>query len=314
MCADMVLLRPQHRLVIVSGKGGVGKSLLAAALAHAAAAAGLRCVLVTADNRDDVHPLLGAPLRYPPRESGFAFSLCRIDPFQAAAEYARRSLPMGRVYEGFFKTRAFRDVAAAAPGFEALMSLGRLYNLAVQSDFDRVIFDAPATGHLRELLAVPAAIQRAVRVGPLNLNARKIEDLLLDPDRTRVLVATLAEEMAVREALELISACRDGLRMGVGPVLINGLVPRRCSAAELARLADLDAAGKLAGAARRAWTLARLRSAEADAQQAALQPLAAARLSTVAVPRIVQAAFDPAALLDEVARHLQSPANPVGFA
>jgi hypothetical protein len=124
---------------------------------------------------------------------------------------------MGMLYEAFFRSRAFQDFAAAAPGFEELMCLGKVYNLAAQSEFQRVIFDAPATGHLRELLEVPAATQRAVRVGPLNHNARKIEDLLLDPERTRVLVATLAEEMPVREALEIVTLCRDGAAHGRGP-------------------------------------------------------------------------------------------------
>jgi anion-transporting ArsA/GET3 family ATPase len=187
---------------------------------------------------------------------------------------------------------------------------GQGYNLAAQSEFQRVIFDAPATGHLRELLEVPAATQRAVRVGPLNHNARKIEDLLLDPERTRVLVATLAEEMPVREALEIVTLCRDGLRMGVGPVLVNGLVARRFADGELERMAALDAAGDFDDVSRVALTVARQRVAEADAQQSALQPLSEARLAVVSIPRVVQPEFDAAALLDEVGRHLQQMPGP----
>ena len=292
-----------HRLIIVSGKGGVGKSVLAAAVARNSAAAGRRTVLVTLDTRDERHPLLDVPLRYQPQPTALGFSVSRVDAFQAAAEYARRTLPFGGVYESFFKGKAFRDFAAAAPGFEELMCLGKLYNLAVQSDFDRVVFDAPATGHLRDLLAVPRLTQQAVRVGPLNHNARKIEDLLLDPDRTRVLIATLAEEMPVREALELLTLCRDEMRMGVGPVLVNRRVPARCTSRELEA-----ARGTASGAAAAHLLDEGERAREAvETQSAALEPLAAARGATLEIPRITQPRYDAGALVEAVAEFLKTP-------
>jgi anion-transporting ArsA/GET3 family ATPase len=294
-----------HRLLIVTGKGGVGKTLLAAALARISARQGRRTVLVTMDSRDDQHPLLGVPLRYRPQPSGLGFDVSRVDAFEAVAEYARRTMPMGLLYEGVFRSRAFRDFASAAPGFEALMCLGKLFNLATQTDYRQVVFDAPATGHLRELLEVPAATQRAVQVGPLNHNARKIEDLLLDPDRTRVLVATLPEEMPVREAMETVALCRDHWRMGVGPVLVNRLVTATVSADELSRLTTLEADGALSPAARQAVAVARNRQALAMAQAAALAPLAAIGLPMLRVPRLLAAGVGGEGLLDEVARHLE---------
>lgn len=297
-----------HRLIIVSGKGGVGKSVLAAAVARHSAAAGRRTVLVTLDTRDDRHPLLDVPLRYEPQPTALGFSVSRVDAFQAAAEYARRTLPFGGVYESFFKGRAFRDFAAAAPGFEELMCLGKLYNLAVQSDFDRVVFDAPATGHLRDLLAVPRLTQQAVRVGPLNHNARKIEDLLLDPERTRVLIATLAEEMPVREALELLALCRDEMRMGVGPVLVNRRVPARCTTRELESARAAASVSRSAAAGHLLDEGEHARDA-VDTQAAALEPLAAARAATLEIPRITQPCYDAAALVEAVAGFLTAPAG-----
>jgi anion-transporting ArsA/GET3 family ATPase len=300
----MATLRDTHRLVLVTGKGGVGKSVLAAAVAALSQAQGLSTVLVTLDTRDDRHPLLDVPLSYRPQSAPGGYAVSRVDAFQAAAEYARRNLPFGAFYEGFFTGRTFQDFAAAAPGFEELMCLGKLYNLAVESHFDRVVFDAPATGHLRELLAVPAVTQRAVRVGPLNHNARKIEDLLRNPDRCHVLVATLAEEMPVREALELVALCRDELRMSVGPVLVNRRVGRRFSDQELAAAAALEGQGALTADAAAALGAARDESELAAAQQAALEPLAARPWPTLQVPRVARSRFHGPALVAEVARHL----------
>lgn len=297
-------LLSQHRLVIVTGKGGVGRTLLATALARSSSAAGLRTVLVTLDTRDERHPLLHVPLRYRPQRTAQGFAVSRVDAFEAAAEYARRSLPFGLLYEAFFRSRAFRDFAAAAPGFEELMCLGKLYDLATGSSFDRVIFDAPATGHLRELLAVPAVVQRAVRVGPLNHNARKIEDLLLDPDRTHVLVATLAEEMPVQEALELVALCRDEMRMSVGPVVVNRVIGSPVSALEWERLQALSSARQPSAALGRALVVAGDAMIQAAAQRHALAPLRARGLDIVLVPQIVQSEPSVEALLDGVERHL----------
>lgn len=303
----MELLAKSHRLVIVSGKGGVGKSLLAAALARQSAQAGRRTVLVTLDTRDDRHPLLDVPLAYEPQATGHGFSVSRVDAFQAAAEYARRTLPFGAMYEAFFKSRAFKDFATASPGFEELMCLGKLYNLAVETEFDRVVFDAPSTGHLRDLLAVPRLTQQAVRVGPLNHAARRIEHLLLDPERTQVLVATLAEEMPVREAMELVTLCRDELRMGVGPVLVNRRAPKHFTEAELAGAEAARRRGALSAGAVHLLDQAEHLRSELASQEEALQPLREASLPLVEIPRVAQASYDADALLTAVAGFLAAP-------
>ncbi|MDZ7670531.1 MAG: ArsA-related P-loop ATPase [Gammaproteobacteria bacterium] len=288
----------------MTGKGGVGKSVLAAGMARCSAERGLRTVLVTLDTRSERHPVIDVPLAYKPAQTSHGFAVSRVDAFQAAAEYARRSLPFGAMYEAFFKGRMFHDFAAAAPGFEELMCLGKLYNLAMQSAYDRVIFDAPSTGHLKNLLAVPAATQRAVRVGPLNHNARKIEDLLLDPDRTRILVATLAEDMPLREAMETVSLCRDELRMGLAAVLVNRRLPRRFADSELAAAGSLERADSLSQAAAGMLAAGRNELAECASQDESLRPLQGLGVDTVAVPRIVQHAYDGDALIEDVAPYL----------
>jgi anion-transporting ArsA/GET3 family ATPase len=294
-------LRASHSLVVVSGKGGVGKSALAASIARLSARNGLRTVLVTLDTRDDRHPFLDVPLTYRPHMVSDHLSLSRVDAFEAIVDYAKSRLPLAALYEGFFRSRAFRDFAAAAPGFDELMCLGRLYNLAVESGFDRVVFDAPATGHLRTLLEVPTAVQRAVQVGPLNHVAGRIRDLLLDPDRTHVCIVALAEEMPVQEALDLVTLCRDELRMSVGPLLVNRRVAAPFTEPEWAALALLARADSPASATlRTAIELAQREMAQAAAQHQALEPLRRPDLAMHEIPRIVLPVFDSQALLERL--------------
>ncbi len=298
-------IHTSHRLIIVTGKGGVGKTVLAAALARLSAEDGLNTVLVTLDTRDERHPLLDVPLEYTPYQVAPLLAVTRVDAFEAVSEYARRTLPFSMLYEGFFRSRTFRDFATAAPGFEDLMCLGKLYNLAAESEFDRVIFDAPATGHFCQLLEVPGATQRAVQVGPLNHNARKIQDLLLDGDRTHVLVATLAEEMPVREALEIIEVCR-GLRMSIGPALINRRLSRPVSAAEQTALegllgSDAGVSPQVAAAIRTSLQ----EVARCASQEDALAPLHARKQRLLEIPWVVQSRFAADELLMTVGSALR---------
>lgn len=284
-------IHPSHKLIIVTGKGGVGKTLLAAALARLSAGSGLNTVLVTLDTRDDRHPLLDVPLEYTPYQVEPGLAASRVDAFEAVSEYARKTLPFSMFYEGFFKSATFRDFATAAPGFEDLMCLGKLYNLATESEFDRVIFDAPATGHFRQLLEVPGVTVRAVQVGPLNHNARKIQDLLLNADRTHVLVTALAEEMPVREALEIVDAC-SALRMSIGPVLINRRVSRPVSDLESASLRDLlEREPAVSAPVAAAIAASEQAMSIAVSQDSALEPLRQRRLRTLDIPQVVQPSF-----------------------
>jgi anion-transporting ArsA/GET3 family ATPase len=265
----------QQRLIIVSGKGGVGKTAIASAL-------------VTFDTQLDTHPLLGVPIGYEPTEAAPGLSVLRVDGLSAIQEYVRRKVPFSRVYEGFFRSRMFRDFAEASPGFEELMCLGKLYDLVSESAFERVIFDAPSTGHLKMLIDVPAATLDVVRVGPLNHNARKIQDLLFDPERTRMVLVTLAEELAVSEALELVEFLRER-RMRVGPIVVNQTVPSRFSAEELARMRGLTERSQMLDAAIAVATAEHLQAVD---QHEALQALDRVRASVWSVPRIVDTAPD----------------------
>lgn len=288
-----------ERLIVVSGKGGVGKTVVAGAIADLCARQS-KTVLVSFDVQLDRHPLFDVPLQYEPVEAAAGLWVMRVDAFAAIREYVRRKLPFSGFYEAFLNSRMFRDFAEAAPGFEELMSLGKLYDLATDSDFDRVVFDAPATGHLKTLIDVPAATLKAVLVGPLNHNARRIQDLLMNPERTRVVLVTLAEEMAVREALELEAFCQER-RMGTGPVIVNQRVDDRFDQEEMRRLIQQVAGSPAMLAASEA---ALNEHQLASSQQASVAPLEDGRREICDVPRVID--HESGALLDAITPHLSA--------
>lgn len=286
----------EQQLIVVSGKGGVGKTVMASAIAALCARSG-RTVLVSFDPQLDQHPIFEVPLGYEPAPVSPRLSVMRVEALPAIREYVRRKVPFSGLYDTFLKSRMFRDFAEAAPGFEELMCLGKLYDLATAGGYDHVVFDAPATGHLRTLIDVPGATLKAVLVGPLNHNARKIQDLLMDPERTRVVLATLPEEMAVREALELEAFCRDR-RLRVGPVIVNQWVADRFAADEVAALKDV-----LAGIPEPSESLGRaVRCALAEHELAASQAEAVAPLAGDRYVWTVSRCIDhePAALLEAI--------------
>jgi anion-transporting ArsA/GET3 family ATPase len=295
----------KERLIVVSGKGGVGKTVIASAIADLLArgsrqpgSRGEKTVLVSFDTQFKRHPVFDVPLGYEPEEAASNLWVMRVDAFAAIREYVRRKVPFSGMYDAFLRSGMFRDFAEAAPGFEELMCLGKLYDLATDSGFGRVVFDAPATGHLKTLIDVPAATLKAVLVGPLNHNARKIQDLLMDPERTRVVVATLAEELAVREALELEAFCRER-RMGVGPVIVNQRVSQRFSDDEIRAMNAIAEPGP---ALATAVGVATDEHELAVSQDESVAPLAESRVAVWDLPRVID--HEPAALLEGLVSHL----------
>jgi len=285
----------EQQLIVVSGKGGVGKTALASAIASRSARLG-PTVLVTFDSQSGRHPFFEAEPGYEPVEVAAGLSVMRIDGLSAIREYVRRKVPFSGLYDAFLTSHMFRDFAEAAPGFEELMCLGKLYDLVAESKFERVVFDAPSTGHLKTLIDVPAATLEAVLVGPLNHNARKIQDLLVNPERTRVVLVAMAEEMAVREALELATFCRDR-RMAVGPLVVNQRVAGRFSEDEIRALSDLDdptpALNQAIACAVAEFDLWR-------SQSTAIEPLERSGNEILNVPRCIDHEAD--ALLNQIVR------------
>jgi len=223
-----------RRLLIVTGKGGTGKTAVAASLALAAARRGAR-VLLAEVGREEQGPGLIAPgtgeVGYAGRELTPGLRAMRVEPYAALAEYLGLQLGGQRIARAVVANHGFRQLMAAAPGWRELITLGTLWHVEQQTDggrpaIDLIVVDAPATGHGLTFLDVPRLVASAVRSGPLRRNAEEVERLLADPERTLLLPVALAEELPVRETRELLERLRGDLGIPVDRVVVNALEPR----------------------------------------------------------------------------------------
>jgi len=235
------------RLLIVTGKGGVGKSTVAAALAITASGRGLRTIVAEVAARSDVASLLGARGAAPGREVELALDLhhVSIEPHGALEEYIRDEVP-GRVPGMILaRSRAFDVLATATPGMRELLTVGKVWELAQrprrtrgEQPYGLVILDAPASGHAAALLAAPRTFASIANVGPVARQGAAIDRMLRDRRSSGVIAVATPEQMAVSEALELRGTLSENLEIALDGVVVNRVLPARFSAAEQRTLAS----------------------------------------------------------------------------
>jgi len=241
------------------------------------------------------HPQLGIVASYEPVHVEPNLDLCSVDGRSALKEYVHRTMPLPGLYDWFLGSTALKHFTEAAPGFDELMCLGKLYDLVSDSKYDLIVFDGPATGHAALMLRVPRTTGAAVRTGPLHHNALKIQLMLENDVKTRIVIVALAEEMAMREASELATYVSGDLAMHLGPMIVNRVTQQLFASDEIEALRSIDGASPALMRMTRA-AVARFERASAEAQYIAT--LRAARPWLVEVPQVVLARHDSRALID----------------
>lgn len=212
------------RVCIVSGKGGVGKTSVSAALAVGCAAAGQRVLLVDVEGKSGLSTLFGAsPLGYEATELAPGVDGRKITPDEALLEFLADH-NLGWLSKRLQSMHLIDVVASAAPGIKDILVLGKVKQIERSDEYDLVIVDAPAAGHTLTFLGSAQGLLQAVRVGPVLTQARQVHEMLTDPTRCKVVLVTLPEETPVNETAETADAL---VEMGIhtAAVIVNGWYP-----------------------------------------------------------------------------------------
>lgn len=244
----------EPKILIVSGKGGVGKTTVAAALGLVAARQGRKVCLAEVDQKATLARLFGGgALTYEPTELSPEVWGLNITPEDALAEYLKVQYHMTRISKAFTNTHFVDYITTAAPGLKDILVLGKIWYLEQNKkggnsrhDFDTIVVDAPAAGHMLTFLQAPSGLADAVRVGPISRQSEWLNDMLTDPSRVRVQLVSLAEEMPVSETVETSQTLKAKLSIMQGPVFANAVYSELLTSAESEHLEAIAADGSIA--------------------------------------------------------------------
>ena len=221
----------EKRLILVCGKGGVGRSTIAAGLASALARKGRRTLLYEVNAKDRFSKFFDGP------EVGEEPVMLRpnlyavnTNPAAALKEYGLMVLRFERVYKMVFENRITRAFLRAIPGLNDYSLIGKAWYHTEETKrgrrvWDTLVFDLPASGHALSMLRIPSVILDTVPEGPLTRDARKLRNLLTDKSRTGIVLVTLAEEMPSNEAREFTEILEDELSLDVSHLVVNQIHP-----------------------------------------------------------------------------------------
>jgi anion-transporting ArsA/GET3 family ATPase len=221
------------RLLIISGKGGVGKSTLCAAFALSASRMGKNVLVVEMDEKERISRLFGTP------EVGYEGAFVHPNifvrnllPMLAMDEFIEQRVTVKTIARQILGSAIYKYFVAAAPGLKEFVTLGKIMLLEDESNgqgnpkYDFIVVDAPATGHGVAFLRVPFAAMDVLRAGWVRKQADRIIQLLTDPAKTILNIVTLPEEMPVNETIEMCQSVEDLLRIQIGYIIINSVYPQ----------------------------------------------------------------------------------------
>ncbi|CAB4902393.1 unannotated protein [freshwater metagenome] len=217
-------------VIIVAGKGGVGKTAVSAALAMASSSVGLRTLIIEVEGKSGLASLFDSEqLSYSdiqliaPRLGVGEVTARTVLPEDALLDYLKDH-GLKRISGRLVSTGALDVVATAVPGISDILVLGKIKQLERSGKYDLIIVDAPAAGHAITFLRSASGLEDAVKVGPINTQAKDVLGLLNDPARCRVVLVTAPEETPVNELIETAYSLEDEVGVSLGPVVVNGVL------------------------------------------------------------------------------------------
>jgi len=300
-----------HRLVYVTGKGGVGKTTVALALGMIAAQQGRRAIICEVGAHGRAPRMFG---RHSVRDGEElvledGLSAVSIDPQRALEEWLATVLGSRALVGVLGRSNAFGYFVAAAPGARELVTITKAWELAQKrrwdtrhaEHYDLVIVDAPASGHGVAMLRTPRSFADIARVGPIAKQAGQVRDFLADPACSAIVAVATAAEMPVSETLALEARTRDEVGRETAAVVVNAMLPKRFTKAQLQEVSRrLDGAAPAREAA--------VSAARVVEQQAQLQRLKrGAKAPVVTLPFVFAPELDiedVRGLADELERKL----------
>jgi anion-transporting ArsA/GET3 family ATPase len=214
------------KLLFVTGKGGVGKTTVASALALLASQRGKRVLICEVDAKGDVAGFYEAkPTNFKEKELLPGLFAMSMDTEASLREYLKLQLRIPVVGRIGPLAKAFDFVATAAPGVREILTVGKLCYEVREGHYDLVVVDAPAAGHIIGQLAAPQAINELVKVGLIRSQTDWMLQILSDPSQTGLAAVCTPEEMPVNETIELVARARQELDVPLGVVIVNRVLP-----------------------------------------------------------------------------------------
>jgi anion-transporting ArsA/GET3 family ATPase len=223
---DVATFCGQSHVLVMAGKGGVGKTTMTAALARMAADVGKSVLIVELEGKSGIAAAFGRreDLGYEEEALGAGVRARRLTPDDALVEYLEDH-GLKRVSKRLAHSGLLDVVATAIPGIRDILVLGKVKQLERAEVADLIVVDAPATGHAITFLTSARGMVDAARGGPLRSQAEDVVELLSDPARCRVILVTLPEELPVSETIESAYTLEDKAGVQLGPVIVNACDP-----------------------------------------------------------------------------------------
>lgn len=217
-------------VIIVAGKGGVGKTAVTSALAVAASRTGLRTLVVEVEGKGGISTMFDTDLLHfdetelVPATGGEGGVVARtITPDEALLDYLRTH-GLQRISNRLVSSGALELISTAVPGIRDILVLGAVKGVERSKAYDLIVLDAPAAGHAISFLRSATGLADAVKVGPINAQAEEVLRLLGDPQRCRVVLVTAPEETPVNELIQTAYSLEDEVGVALGPVVVNGVL------------------------------------------------------------------------------------------